>query len=63
MLSPSGVAAEQTVIHVPWINAVLSCTDDPSALTAATQLSIEEPALAAFPVLSQGKDCILGRGP
>src|SRR3954462_4741275 len=45
------VAAEQTLIHVLWINAGLSCDGDSVSLTAATQPSIEEIALGALPGL------------
>jgi hydrogenase small subunit len=41
--------AEDTLIHVLWINAGLSCDGDSVALTAATQPSIEEIALGALP--------------
>src|SRR6202451_989037 len=44
-------AAEETVVHVLWINAGLSCDGDSVALTAATQPSIEEIALGALPGL------------
>ena len=43
--------ADETVIHVLWINAGLSCDGDSVALTAATQPSIEEIALGALPGL------------
>ena len=42
---------DDTVIHVLWINAGLSCDGDSVALTAATQPSIEEIALGALPGL------------
>ena len=45
------LAAEETLIHVLWINAGLSCDGDSVALTAATQPSIEEIALGALPGL------------
>jgi hydrogenase small subunit len=45
--------AEDTLIHVLWINAGLSCDGDSVALTAATQPSIEEIALGALPGLPQ----------
>jgi hydrogenase small subunit len=45
--------AEETLIHVLWINAVLSCDGDSVSLTAATQPSIEEIALGALPGLPQ----------
>ena len=41
--------ADETVIHVLWINAGLSCDGDSVALTGATQPSIEEIALGALP--------------
>ena len=44
-------AAEDTLVHVLWINAGLSCDGDSVALTAATQPSIEEIALGALPGL------------
>ena len=53
MLSPAAVKAEDTLIHVLWINAGLSCDGDSVALTAATQPSIEEIALGALPGLPQ----------
>ena len=40
---------DETVIHVLWINAGLSCDGDSVALTGATQPSIEEIALGALP--------------
>ncbi|MCJ0905752.1 hydrogenase expression protein HypE [Rhodococcus sp. ARC_M6] len=43
--------AEETLIHVLWINAGLSCDGDSVALTAATQPSVEEIALGALPGL------------
>src|SRR4026208_2181824 len=43
----------ETLIHVLWINAGLSCDGDSVALTAATQPSIEEIALGALPGLPQ----------
>jgi hydrogenase small subunit len=43
--------AEETLIHVLWINAGLSCDGDSVALTSATQPSIEEIALGALPGL------------
>ncbi len=42
---------DETVIHILWINAGLSCDGDSVALTAATQPSIEEIALSALPGL------------
>ena len=45
MPTPAAVKAEETLIHVLWINAGLSCDGDSVALTAATQPSIEEIAL------------------
>ena len=49
MPTPAAVKAEETLIHVLWINAGLSCDGDSVALTAATQPSIEEIALGALP--------------
>src|SRR5690349_20672498 len=43
--------APETVVHILWINAGLSCDGDSVALTAATQPSIEEIALGALPGL------------
>ena len=51
MLTEAAVKAEETLIHVLWINAGLSCDGDSVALTAATQPSIEEIALGALPGL------------
>jgi hydrogenase small subunit len=51
MPSEAAVKAEETLIHVLWINAGLSCDGDSVALTAATQPSIEEIALGALPGL------------
>src|SRR5215470_9409086 len=42
---------DETVVHVLWINAGLSCDGDSVALTAATQPSIEEIAMSALPGL------------
>ena len=42
---------DDTLVHVLWINAGLSCDGDSVALTAATQPSIEEIALGALPGL------------
>jgi hydrogenase small subunit len=42
---------DETVVHVLWINAGLSCDGDSVALTAATQPSIEEIAMGALPGL------------
>ena len=44
-------AIDETVIHVLWINAGLSCDGDSVALTAATQPTMEEIALGALPGL------------
>ena len=41
-------AVDETVIHILWINAGLSCDGDSVALTGATQPSIEEIALGAL---------------
>ncbi len=43
--------ADESPIHILWINAGLSCDGDSVALTAATQPSIEEIALGALPGL------------
>lgn len=40
---------KETVVHVLWINAGLSCDGDSVALTAAMQPSIEDIVLGAFP--------------
>ncbi len=53
MPTAAAVKAEDTLIHVLWINAGLSCDGDSVALTAATQPSIEEIALGALPGLPQ----------
>ena len=53
MPTPEAVKAEDTLIHVLWINAGLSCDGDSVSLTAATQPSIEEIALGALPGLPQ----------
>ena len=55
MPTDAAVKAEDTLIHVLWINAGLSCDGDSVALTAATQPSIEEIALGALPGLPQGR--------
>src|ERR1700684_2315954 len=51
MPTEAAVKAEETLIHVLWINAGLSCDGDSVALTVATQPSIEEIALGALPGL------------
>lgn len=51
MPTEEAVKAEDTLIHVLWINAGLSCDGDSVSLTAATQPSIEEIALGALPGL------------
>src|ERR1700760_252709 len=51
MPSEAAIKAEETLIHVLWINAGLSCDGDSVALTGATQPSIEEIALGALPGL------------
>ena len=51
MPTAEAIKAEDTLIHVLWINAGLSCDGDSVALTAATQPSIEEIALGALPGL------------
>ena len=53
--SRSQSSAEETLIHVLWINAGLSCDGDSVALTAATQPSIEEIALGALPGLPKSR--------
>src|SRR3954465_13802975 len=53
MPSAEALKAADTLIHVLWINAGLSCDGDSVALTAATQPSIEEIALGALPGLPQ----------
>ena len=66
MPTEAAVKAEETLIHVLWINAGLSCDGDSVALTAATQPSIEEIALGALPGLPKirseerrvGKECL-----
>src|SRR6187401_3674956 len=50
-MSTTEAPPDETVIHVLWINAGLSCDGDSVALTAATQPSIEEIALGALPGL------------
>src|SRR5680860_1352236 len=49
MPTQAAIKAEDTLIHVLWINAGLSCDGDSVALTAATQPSIEEIAMGASP--------------
>ena len=49
MPAEAAVRAEDTLIHVLWINAGLSCDGDSVALTAATQPTVEEIALGALP--------------
>ena len=51
MPTQEAINAEDTLIHVLWINAGLSCDGDSVALTAATQPSVEEIALGALPGL------------
>ncbi|GAP55328.1 small subunit [Arthrobacter sp. Hiyo6] len=51
MPTETALKAEETLIHVLWINAGLSCDGDSVALTAATQPSVEEIALGALPGL------------
>ena len=53
MPTAEATKAEETLIHVLWINAGLSCDGDSVALTAATQPSVEEIALGALPGLPQ----------
>jgi hydrogenase small subunit len=42
---------DETLVHVLWINASLSCDGDSVALTAAMHPSIEEIVLGALPGL------------
>ena len=49
--APPDETVDETIVHVLWINAGLSCDGDSVALTAATQPSIEEIALGALPGL------------
>ena len=42
---------KETVVHVLWINAGLSCDGDSVALTAAMQPSIEDIVLGTLPGL------------
>src|ERR671916_3543188 len=42
---------DDSTIHILWINCGLSCDGESVSLTAATQPSIEEIALGAFPGL------------
>ncbi|WP_046470689.1 NADH-quinone oxidoreductase subunit B family protein [Allosalinactinospora lopnorensis] len=42
---------EESVVHILWINAGLSCDGDSVALTAASQPSIEEIVMGALPGL------------
>src|SRR5215470_7127948 len=44
---------DETLVHVLWINAGLSCDGDSVALTAAMQPSIEEIVLGALPGLPE----------
>ncbi len=53
MLTEAAKKAEETLIHILWINAGLSCDGDSVALTGATQPSVEEIALGALPGLPQ----------
>ena len=50
-MSTTAPETDETVVHILWINAGLSCDGDSVALTAATQPSIEEIALGALPGL------------
>ena len=54
-MSTTEAPPDETVIHVLWINAGLSCDGDSVALTAATQPSIEEIALGALPGLAEDR--------
>jgi hydrogenase small subunit len=49
--SPDTEQAEDSPLHVLWINAGLSCDGDSVSLTAATQPSIEEIVLGVLPGL------------
>src|SRR6478609_11042765 len=51
MPTATALKAEETLVHILWINAGLSCDGDSVALTAATQPSVEEIALGALPGL------------
>ncbi len=53
MPTPEAIAAENTLVHVLWLNAGLSCDGDSVALTGATQPSIEDIAMGALPGLPQ----------
>jgi hydrogenase small subunit len=50
-MTDTATGADETLVHLLWINAGLSCDGDSVALTAATQPSIEEIALSALPGL------------
>src|SRR5260370_17635182 len=47
----SQAGAEESPVHILWMNGGLGCDGDSVALTAATQPSIEEIALGALPGL------------
>ncbi len=47
----AGTEADEPVVHILWLNAGLSCDGDSVALTGATQPTIEEIVLGAFPGL------------
>jgi hydrogenase small subunit len=51
MPGPVSPPPADTVVHVLWINAGLSCDGDSVSLTAATQPSIEDIAMGALPGL------------
>ena len=55
MRSEAAVKAEETLIHVLWINAGLSCDGDSVALTGATEPSIEDIVLGALPVCRKSR--------
>jgi len=47
-------APDETVVHVLWMNAGLSCDGDSVALMAAMRPSIDEIGLGALPGLPRG---------
>src|ERR1700756_2221065 len=54
MPTEAAVKAEDTLVHVLWINAGLSCDGDSVSLTAATLPSVEDIAMGAIPGLPEG---------
>jgi hydrogenase small subunit len=48
---PKASSRPETVVHVLWLNAGLSCDGDSVSLTAASQPSVEDLALGALPGL------------